>query len=158
MRHGCNAGDCHGAARGKDGFMLSLFGYDPEGDHYRLLEEHPGRRINLAAPKESLLLQKATGNVTHTGGELFTDDDESYKIIHDWIAAGAPRDPESTPEVKGIRMEPPAIEFASPKRSRQTKIIAEYTDGSQRDVTRWCRFLSSNDGVASINNSGKRHR
>ena len=154
MRHGCNAGDCHGAARGKDGFMLSLFGYDPEGDHYRLLEEHPGRRINVAAPKESLLLQKATGNVTHTGGELFADDDESYKIIHDWIAAGAPRDPESTPEVKGIRMEPPAIEFASPKRSRQTKIIAEYTDGSQRDVTRWCRFLSSNDGVASINNSG----
>ena len=33
MRAGCNTGSCHGAARGKDGFMLSLFGYDPDGDH-----------------------------------------------------------------------------------------------------------------------------
>ena len=30
MRAGCNSGSCHGAARGKDGFMLSLFGYDPD--------------------------------------------------------------------------------------------------------------------------------
>ena len=113
-----------------------------------------GVPLNLAAPKESLLLQKAIGIVAHTGGELFTDEDEAYRIIHDWISAGAPRDPESTPEVKGIRMEPPAIEFASPKRIRQIKIVAEYTDGSERDVTRWCRFISSNDGVVSIDDSG----
>lgn len=153
MRHGCNAGDCHGAARGKDGFMLSLFGYDPEGDHYRLLEEHPGRRINLAAPAESLLLQKAVGNVAHTGGELFTDEDEAFRIIHDWIAAGAPRDPESTPEVKGIRMEPPAIEFSKPAGSVPTKVIATYTDGSERDVTQWSLYLSSNEGVVAIDES-----
>jgi hypothetical protein len=36
MRAGCNVGGCHGAARGKDGFRLSLFGFDPDGDHYRL--------------------------------------------------------------------------------------------------------------------------
>src|SRR5262245_31750646 len=28
-RAGCNTGKCHGAASGKDGFRLSLFGYDP---------------------------------------------------------------------------------------------------------------------------------
>ena len=33
MKAGCNTGGCHGSARGKDGFRLSLFGYDPEGDH-----------------------------------------------------------------------------------------------------------------------------
>ena len=27
---GCNAGTCHGAAKGKNGFKLSLRGYDPE--------------------------------------------------------------------------------------------------------------------------------
>jgi hypothetical protein len=36
LRAGCNTGSCHGAARGKDGFMLSLFGYDPDGDHHRI--------------------------------------------------------------------------------------------------------------------------
>ena len=31
---GCNTGSCHGAARGKDGFRLSLFGFDPLGDYH----------------------------------------------------------------------------------------------------------------------------
>ena len=29
---GCNSGACHGALAGKNGFKLSLRGYDPEGD------------------------------------------------------------------------------------------------------------------------------
>ena len=59
--------------------MLSLFGYDPEGDYYRLLEEMPGRRVDLAAPENSLLLNKATGQVAHTGGELFH---EKLRVLH----------------------------------------------------------------------------
>ncbi|GEM_PF-4728525 len=55
---GCNTGSCHGSARGQDGFHLSLFGYDPKGDHFRLTREMPGRRINLALPEDSLLLTK----------------------------------------------------------------------------------------------------
>lgn len=154
MRHGCNAGDCHGAASGKDGFMLSLFGYDPEGDYYRLLEEHPARRVNVAMPNQSLLLQKATGGVPHTGGKLFSQQDAAYKIINDWISEGAKPDPVATPSVTGIRMEPKLIEFDSPEGDRVAKVIATYSDGSQRDVTQWCRFLSSNDGVVGIDDSG----
>ena len=154
MRGGCNAGNCHGAARGKDGFMLSLFGYDPEGDYYRLLEEQPGRRVNLAAPEQSLLLQKATGKVVHSGGELFAADSEAYRVIHDWIAAGAPRDPEDTPDVTGIRMEPPVMEFPGPQGNVETKVIAIYSDGSERDVTQWSLYLSSNEGVVAIDDSG----
>ena len=71
MRAGCNTGSCHGAARGKDGFRLSLFGFDPDGDHYRLTREMSGRRINLAVPADSLLLEKAIGAVPHTGGKRF---------------------------------------------------------------------------------------
>src|SRR2546426_110105 len=50
MRAGCNSGSCHGAARGKDGFRLSLFGYDADGDYQRLtrageiLRRHRPRR------------------------------------------------------------------------------------------------------------------
>src|SRR5665213_496566 len=68
LRNGCNQGSCHGAARGKDGFRLSLFGFDPDGDHFRLTREMNGRRVNLALPNESLLIEKATGRVAHTGG------------------------------------------------------------------------------------------
>ena len=39
MKAGCNTGSCHGSARGQDRFMLSLFGYDPEGDPYRITRE-----------------------------------------------------------------------------------------------------------------------
>ena len=67
MKAGCNTGSCHGAARGKDGFRLSLFGFDPNGDYHRLTREISGRRINLAQPESSLLLEKATGAVPHTG-------------------------------------------------------------------------------------------
>src|SRR5260370_30154270 len=58
MKAGCNAGSCHGSSRGKDGFHLSLFGYDPEGDYFRLTREQPGRLINLGIPEESLIVQK----------------------------------------------------------------------------------------------------
>src|SRR5690606_21487634 len=60
---GCNTGGCHGAARGKDGFRLSLFGFDPDGDYHRITREMPGRRLNLARPEKSLLVEKALGNV-----------------------------------------------------------------------------------------------
>src|SRR5204862_4717507 len=72
LRAGCNSGSCHGAARGKDGFRLSLFGFDPDGDHYRLCRELNGRRINLALPAESLLIEKACGKVPHTGGKTIS--------------------------------------------------------------------------------------
>ena len=158
LRHGCNAGDCHGAASGKDGFMLSLFGYDVAGDYFRLTEEVPGRRLDLAAPADSLLLQKATGAVSHSGGELFTKDHPDYHVLHDWVAAGAPRDDEDTPIAESIRVEPSVLEFGAPEgEPEQTKVIATFSDGSERDVTHWSLFLSSNEGVASIDENGGVH-
>src|SRR5262245_54983969 len=88
MRAGCNVGGCHGAARGKDGFRLSLFGFDPEGDHHRLTREINGRRLNMALPAESLLLEKATGKVPHTGGQRFDDKSEMHQTIVRWVEAG----------------------------------------------------------------------
>ena len=46
-RLGCNAGSCHGAVKGQNGFRLSLFGAEPAADHQRLLRESAGRRLNL---------------------------------------------------------------------------------------------------------------
>src|SRR5262249_43025560 len=92
MKSGCNTGSCHGAARGKDGFRLSLFGFDPEGDHFRLTREMSGRRVNLAVPEDSTVLEKATGAVQHTGGKRFEPGSELYQTLNRWIEAGAPND------------------------------------------------------------------
>ena len=88
FRAGCNAGTCHGSARGKDGFMLSLFGYDPKGDYFRITQEMIGRRVNTAVPEQSLLLQKAVGAVPHTGGKRFDQDSEYYQTLLRWIESG----------------------------------------------------------------------
>ena len=82
---GCNQGTCHGSARGKDGFALSLFGFDKRGDYFRLTQELIGRRINMAVPEESLLLLKATGAVPHTGGQRFKKESQPYKTLRTWI-------------------------------------------------------------------------
>src|SRR2546423_1614799 len=49
-RLGCNAGACHGAVKGQNGFRLTLFGADPALDHARLLRESAARRVNLLNP------------------------------------------------------------------------------------------------------------
>src|ERR1700694_4502999 len=97
FRAGCNSGGCHGAASGKDGFHLSLFGYDPAGDYFRLTQQMVGRRIDLAAPEQSLLLTKATGSVAHSGGRRFKADSEAYQTVLRWIQAGAQDDAENVP-------------------------------------------------------------
>ena len=73
MRSGCNTGSCHGAVRGKDGFRISLFGFDPDGDHYRLTREMVGRRINLAVPSDSTSARKGRGGRTAHGREAVRD-------------------------------------------------------------------------------------
>jgi hypothetical protein len=155
FRAGCNAGTCHGSARGKDGFMLSLFGYDPAGDYRRTVEELPGRRVNTAAPAESLLLLKATGAVPHTGGRLFDKESALYKTLADWIAAGAPDDVGGVPEVTGIALSTEALTFEQAGAAEGLRLTASYADGTSRDVTDLGKFFSNNPAVADIDQDGR---
>jgi len=154
MKHGCNNGSCHGAARGKDGFMLSLFGYDIEGDYFRLTRQMVGRRIDLAVPEKSLLLEKAIGAVQHTGGKLFGVEHDDYKTLLSWIEAGAPNDSGNTPEPLGIEVMPPKMVFAGGGATQRTSVRAKYSDGSVRDVTRLALFMTNNDGVVQVSKEG----
>ena len=99
---GCNTGSCHGSARGQDGFHLSLYGFDPKGDHFRLTSEMAGRRINLAIPEESLLITKAIGTVPHTGGKLFAAGTPFHETLIRWIKNGAEYDAGEIPQPTGI--------------------------------------------------------
>ncbi len=102
---GCNAGTCHGSAQGKNGFKLSLRGYDPLFDVRALTDDHGSRRINLASPDDSLMLLKPTGAVPHVGGTVFKPGEPYYAALRSWIADGAKLD-RNSPKVSKIDVVP----------------------------------------------------
>src|SRR5579871_2326698 len=134
MRAGCNQGSCHGAARGKDGFRLSLFGFDADGDHYRLTREFNGRRINLAIPAEGLLMEKAGGKVPHTGGERIKEGDEYWQTLIRWHEAGVPNDPPTIPTPVAVELYPKTAVLDGKGSAQQMVVRARYSDGTDRDV------------------------
>jgi len=154
MRAGCNTGSCHGAARGKDGFMLSLFGYDPNGDHYRLTREVGTRRINLATPEECLLIEKSVGAVPHTGGKRFDVGSEYYNTLVRWLEARAPLDQGEVPKVVAVDLYPPRMVLQGEGATQQLVARARYEDGTDRDVTTLAVFMTSNDNSAEVNPDG----
>lgn len=156
-RAGCNMGSCHGAARGKDGFRLSLFGFDPTGDYHRLTREMPGRRINLANPEGSLLVQKAVGAVPHTGGKRFEKDSELADRLVRWIAAGAKDDPNAgkdAPKLQAVDLYPPTSLLEGEQATQQLVAVARFSDGTDRDVTDLVWYGSNNDSSVTITPSG----
>ena len=154
LRNGCNQGGCHGAARGKDGFRLSLFGFDPDGDHYRLTRELNGRRINLAIPEESLLIEKSIGKVPHTGGQKFAVGEQYYNDLVRWVDAGGPQDPAGIPTPVSVDLYPKSALLDGKGSTQQLIVRAKYSDGSERDVTSLALFLSSNDSSGKVSPNG----
>lgn len=154
LKAGCNTGGCHGAASGKDGFHLSLFGYDPEGDYFRLTREMSARRINLAMPRESLLLQKATGTVPHTGGKRFAVDGELYNTLLRWLEAGAPNDPPTVATPVALDISPKDILLEGAGATQKLTVRCRYSNGTERDVTRLAVYLTNNESTAKVAEDG----
>ena len=154
MKAGCNTGSCHGAARGKDGFRLSLFGFDPAGDHFRLTREIPGRRINLATPEQCLLIEKAVGAVPHTGGKRFDIKSEYAQTLLRWLNAGAPNDASEVAKVVSVEIYPPGAVLSGEGATQQINVRAKYSDGTDRDVTSLAYFSTNNDNSAPIDQHG----
>jgi hypothetical protein len=153
-KSGCNAGSCHGAARGKDGFQLSLYGFDPKGDYHRLTREMPGRRVDLAVPSECLLISKAIGAVPHSGGELFKPGTEYYDTILNWLEAGAAFDTGKVQKVVGIELYPKSAVLNGAEATQKLTVRAKYEDGTNRDVTSLAYFSTNNDNSAMVSQDG----
>ena len=154
LRSNCNTGSCHGSARGQDGFMLSLFGYDPAGDYYRITRQLSGRRINLAFPDESLIIEKTTESVPHTGGKLFEKGSEYYNSILSWLQAGVPDDPNDIPAPTSLEIYPKQVVLEGKGTTQQFIALATYSDGSTRDVTSLALFETNNAPSAAISKNG----
>jgi hypothetical protein len=150
---GCNAGTCHGAQSGKNGFKLSLRGYDPLHDHRALTDDLGGRRFNRASPDHSLMLMKPSGAVPHVGGVVMHPGDAAYDLLRAWIADGVNLDLNS-PRVASIEIFPknPVVPLIGMK--QQMAVLATYTDGSLRDVTAEAFIESSNAEVATADKQG----
>jgi len=154
MRAGCNTGSCHGAARGKDGFRLSLFGFDPDRDHFCITHEISSRRLDLAVPEKSLLVEKATGAVPHTGGKRFDLQSEYGQTLVGWIKAGAKNDPGEVPKCVQVELFPPKAVLEGSGATQRFIARAKYADGTDRDITNLAVFMSNNDNSAAIENTG----
>jgi hypothetical protein len=152
-RHGCNAGGCHGKASGQNGFRLSLFGYDPAFDHDAVVKEGRGRRVFPAAPEKSLLLTKPTGQVPHGGGRKFDQESEAYELIRRWITQGAPSGGAGAPSLLKLEVIP-GRQVLDRRSRQQLAVLAHYTDGSIRDVTRKAQFQSNEPSLAAVEEDG----
>ena len=151
---GCNGGGCHGALAGKAGFRLSLFGYDPKSDYLAITRDARGRRVDLADPGSSLLLTKPTTALAHKGGKRLDVGSDDYKLLAAWIEAGCPGPRANEKKLLGIDLAP-TESTAAPGQTVAVTVTARYDDGSTRDVTRWARFTSADETVATVDPAGR---
>jgi len=146
-RLGCNAGLCHGAKDGKNGFKLSLRGYDPLYDVRSFGDDHTARRVNYASPDDSLMLLKTTGAVPHEGGVVTDIGSDYYNTVRQWIAEGAKLKTD-TPKVKRIELTPRNPVIQSIGKKQQLRVVAFYADGVVKDVTNEAFIETGNAEVA----------
>ncbi len=150
---GCNAGACHGYSLGKNGFKLSLRGADPDKDYLALTDEFAERRINRTNPAASLLLLKPLGDLPHEGGVRMDQGGLLHETLRRWIAESAKNDPPTLPKLVGISIHPEKV-VSLPHTQQQFQLVAKYSDGSVRDVSRTGIFNVNIERVAKVDETG----
>lgn len=153
-RSGCNTGSCHGAARGKDGFRLSLFGFDPAGDYQRITREIGIRRINMAIPDQSLIYLKSIGAVPHSGGKRMEPDSPYAAALLGWLSGGALMDASAPPQCTKVELFPPQAVMEGEGASQRLVAVAHFADGTTRDVSSLAAFSTNNDRTAAVTELG----
>ncbi|HKD37067.1 MAG TPA: DUF1549 and DUF1553 domain-containing protein [Pirellulales bacterium] len=150
---GCNAGTCHGSAQGKNGFKLSLRGYDPVFDHLALTDDISARRFNRAMPEQSLMLLKPSASVPHVGGMLMKPGEPPYELLKSWITQGATLD-RNAPRVAKVEILPAGPIIPLPKMKQQFRVLATYSDGRVRDVSNEAFIESGNIEILEADKHG----
>jgi hypothetical protein len=153
-RAGCNAGTCHGNSAGKNGFRLSLFGFNMDNDHTALTREMRGRRSNTADPDASLILTKPLRQVSHKGGRRFHKDSEQHHVLRRWIEEGAKSDVGKAAKLTKVEVLPRQVVLVGAKKTQRFMVQASYSDGTRRDVTDLSLLSSNNAATAKIAEDG----
>ena len=150
---GCNAGACHGYSLGKNGFKLSLRGSDPVFDFKAITDEFLERRVNRHNPAASLILGKPLGDVPHEGGIRIERDSLLHEYLLGWIKDGATSDLDESLTIKSIRIHPENV-VLRPDMQQQLQLLAEYSDGTIRDVTRLGIYNVNTTRIAQVSGEG----
>lgn len=148
-RMGCNSGTCHGSKDGKNGFKLSLRGYDVLYDTRALTDDLKSRRSNQASPEDSLFLLKATGSIPHVGGQRTRPGEPYYEILRQWIQQGATIRQSDNP-ITRLEIQPAAPVVERIGDLQQLRVLIHLSDGAVRDVTHEAFVDSGNSEVATI--------
>ena len=158
-RQGCSAGACHGSPQGKGGFRLSLRGFDLSLDEATLRGEFFARRVNVLNPDTSLLLRKPLMQVPHAGGRRLIMNSIAHTVLRNWIADGRHTDATTALRCIGLTLHPPSGRQLTREVARQQFLaIAEFSDGSLRDVTDLAVFTTSDAAVATVSADGLAER
>jgi hypothetical protein len=151
---GCNSGACHGAAAGKNGFSLTLRGYDPAADYDAIARQAGGRRVNKLEPAKSLLLLKPTEVVPHMGGKKFEAGSPAYDVLSRWVASGMPAPAATDARLVALDVTP-GDSTLTPGAVAALQVKAKFSDGAIEDVTAWTRFASADETVAQVDDKGR---
>ena len=100
-----------------------------------------------------MMLLKPTGAAPHVGGALMQPGEPYYEMLRSWIADGAKLDL-TGPKVTKIEVAPvnPVVQRIGAK--QQLRVLATYSSGEVRDVTREAFLESANTEVATAGRSG----
>ncbi|HUR46537.1 MAG TPA: DUF1549 and DUF1553 domain-containing protein [Candidatus Saccharimonadales bacterium] len=153
-KNGCNGGGCHGKSSGQNGFKLSLLGFEPTEDYEHLVKEARGRRLFPAAPERSLLLLKGAAILPHGGGKHLDPKSDDYRLLIRWIAQGMPYGKTNDPTVARIEVSP-GERTMQRNADQQLMVLAHYTDGTSRDVTRSALFEPNEKELAKTYEDGR---
>jgi hypothetical protein len=151
---GCNMGACHGTPSGKNGFKLSLRGFDPAADFLQLTREQFGRRTDKHDPKASLVLLKAIGAVPHEGGQRFAPTSVPGEMLTAWLTEGLRDDPANLPPLKKAEVTPASRVLKTPAKWQQLAVVGTFGDDKTRDVTRLTNYSSSDPSIADVSPTG----
>ncbi|MGE3821461.1 MAG: DUF1553 domain-containing protein, partial [Isosphaeraceae bacterium] len=83
-----------------------------------------------------------------------TPESLEYRVIADWIAAGAPPPSADDPRVVSLRTFPEAV-LARPGQTQRLIVQAVFSNGRIEDVTAWAKFNSADETVAKADDSGQ---
>ena len=156
---GCNTGACHGAAIGRGGFKLSLYGGDPVADYRAIALELKGRRVNLIDPDQSLLLMKPTEATEHGGGYRLDPDSSAVARVTEWIRHGAHRgDRAAIRRFVRLEVSPQSAVIRGSGGHLTLKAVAHFSDGLSRDVTGETVFKAEDPAALEVDSETAKTR
>ncbi|MFM7130456.1 MAG: DUF1553 domain-containing protein, partial [bacterium] len=94
------------------------------------------------------------GQIPHGGGQALSPRSADYSRLLAWVAGGVPEKSGKGRKLKNLKMIPDLIRVTKPE-PVTVLAIAEYDDGSARDVSAWSVWKPLDESVATIDANGR---